>query len=86
MGVVYALYEYFPPTVGGPGEGDWNLNRYRVARWADLPLSSVTLKVLPPVSSDELARGIAEAVLCPVTSALVNAIADATGELNSVAE
>jgi CO/xanthine dehydrogenase Mo-binding subunit len=80
MGVGYALYEYLPQTVGGPGEGNWNLNRYRVARWNDLLLSSVTLKVLTPVSADEPARGIAEAVLCPIAPAIVNAIADATGK------
>jgi CO/xanthine dehydrogenase Mo-binding subunit len=80
MGVGYALYEYLPPTAGGPGEGGWNLNRYRVARWSDLPVSSVTLKVLPPVSPDEPARGIAEAVLCPIAPAIVNAITDATGK------
>jgi CO/xanthine dehydrogenase Mo-binding subunit len=80
MGVGYALYEYLPQTVGGPGEGGWNLNQYRVARWTDLPLSAVTLKLLPPAGPDEPARGIAEAVLCPIAPAVVNAIADATGK------
>jgi CO/xanthine dehydrogenase Mo-binding subunit len=80
MGVGYALYEYLPPTVGGAGEGAWNLNRYRVAKWGDLPLGAITLKALDPVTPDEPARGIAEAVLCPVAPAIANAIAAATGK------
>ena len=80
MGVGYALYEFLPHTAGGPGDGTWNLNRYRVAKWEDLPLASITLHLLEPVSPDEPARGIAESVLCPIAPAVTNAIAAATGK------
>ena len=80
MGVGYALYEFLPHTRGGPGDGTWNLNRYRVAKWEDLPLGSITLHLLEPVSPDEPARGIAESVLCPIAPAVTNAIAAATGK------
>lgn len=79
MGVGYALIEELPQTYGGPGEGDWNLNRYHVPRWGDLPLDRITLELLDPRSS-EPPRGIAEAVLCPVPPALANAVANATGK------
>lgn len=79
MGVGYAFHEEVPQTHGGPGEGDWNLNRYHVPRWGDLPLDRITLELLDP-QSDEPPRGIAEAVLCPVPPALANAVANATGK------
>lgn len=79
MGVGYAFLEELPQTYGGPGEGDWNLNRYRVPRWDDLPLDQITLELLEP-QPGEPPRGIAEAVLCPVPPALANAIAHATGK------
>jgi len=79
MGVGYAFLEESPQTYGGPGEGGWNLNRYHVPRWGDLPLDRITLELLDPQSS-EPPRGIAEAVLCPVPAALANAIAHATGK------
>jgi CO/xanthine dehydrogenase Mo-binding subunit len=80
MGVGYALHEEFPQTYGGPGEGRWNLNRYHVPMWGDLPLDRITLELLEPLSSDEPPRGIAEAVLCPVPPALANAVGNATGK------
>jgi CO/xanthine dehydrogenase Mo-binding subunit len=79
MGVGYAFLEELPQTYGGPGEGDWNLNRYHVPMWGDLPLDRITLELLDP-QSNEPPRGIAEAVLSPVPPALANAIANATGK------
>jgi len=38
MGVGYALLETLPPHEGGPGNGQWNLGQYLVARGSDLPL------------------------------------------------
>jgi len=79
MGIGFALLEYLPHTVGGAGEGDWNLNRYRAALWRDLPLDRIELHLLEPVSPDEPGRGIAEAALTPIAPAIANAVADATG-------
>ena len=79
MGIGYVLLEDLPPTTGGAGDGTWNLNRYQVARWRDVPLRNVTLDLLPPVTPDEPARGIAEAVLCPVLPAIAAAVTHATG-------
>ena len=79
MGVGYALLESLPPFEDGPGNGQWNLGQYLVARGSDLPLRDLEIEVLPPVTPDEPPKGIAEVVMIPVVPALLNAIADATG-------
>ena len=79
MGVGYALLESLPLYEGGPGNGQWNLGQYLVARGSDLPLRDLEIEVLPPVTPDEPPKGIAEVVMIPVVAALVNAIFDATG-------
>ena len=79
MGVGYALFESLPPYEDGPGNGKWNLGRYRIARGSDLPLNGLEVEVLPPVDQNERPKGIAEAPVLPVAPALLNAICDATG-------
>jgi CO/xanthine dehydrogenase Mo-binding subunit len=79
MGVGYALLESLPPYEGGPGNGQWNLGQYLIARGSDLPLHDLEIEVLPPVTPDEPPKGIAEVVMIPVVPALLNAIHDATG-------
>jgi CO/xanthine dehydrogenase Mo-binding subunit len=79
MGVGYALLETLPPYEGGPGNGQWNLGQYLVARGSDLPLHDLEIEVLPPVTPDEPPKGIAEVVMIPVVPAILNAIFDATG-------
>ena len=78
-GVGYALLETLPPYEGGPGNGQWNLGQYLVARGSDLPLRDLEIEVLPAVTPDEPPKGIAEVVMIPVVPALLNAIHDATG-------
>jgi CO/xanthine dehydrogenase Mo-binding subunit len=78
MGVGYALLESLPPYEGGPGNGQWNLDQYLVARGSDLPLGNLEIEVLPPLPN-EAPKGMAEVVMIPVVAALVNAIFDATG-------
>jgi CO/xanthine dehydrogenase Mo-binding subunit len=79
MGVGYALFEALPLYEDGPGNGTWNLGRYRIARASDLPLNGLEVEVLPPIDQNERPKGIAEAPVLPVASALLNAIYDATG-------
>ncbi len=79
MGVGYALLETLPPFEGGPGNGQWNLGDYLVARASDLPLGRLEIEVLPPVSPKEPPKGMAEVVMIPIVPALLNAIHDATG-------
>jgi CO/xanthine dehydrogenase Mo-binding subunit len=79
MGVGYALLESLPPYEDGPGNGQWNLGQYLIARGSDLPLGDLEIEVLPPVTPDEPPKGIAEVVMIPVVPALLNAIFDATG-------
>lgn len=79
MGFGYALMESLPPFEGGPGNGQWNLDRYLIARGSNLPLHDLEIEMLPPVTPDEPPKGIAEVVMIPVVSALLNAIHDATG-------
>jgi CO/xanthine dehydrogenase Mo-binding subunit len=79
MGVGYALLETLPLYEGGPGNGQWNLGQYLVARGSDLPLHDLEIEMLPPLTPDEPPKGMAEVVMVPVVPALLNAIFDATG-------
>jgi CO/xanthine dehydrogenase Mo-binding subunit len=79
MGVSYTLLESLPPYEDGPGNGQWNLGQYLIARGSDLPLRELEIEVLPPVTPDEPPKGMAEVVMIPVVPALLNAIFDATG-------
>ena len=49
MGVGYALLESLPPYESGPGNGQWNLGQYVIARGSDLPLRALEIEVLPPL-------------------------------------
>lgn len=79
MGVGYALLEHLPPFEGGPGNGQWNLGQYLVARGSDLPLHDLEVEILPPLTPDEPPKGTAEVVMVPVVPAILNAIYDAIG-------
>jgi CO/xanthine dehydrogenase Mo-binding subunit len=79
MGVGYALLETLPPYEGGPGNGQWNLGQYLVARGSDLPLRDLEIEMLPPLTADEPPKGMGEVVMIPVVPAILNAIFDATG-------
>ena len=69
MGVGYALLETLPPYEGGPGNGQWNLGQYLIARGSDLPLHDLEIEVLPPLTPDEPPKGMAEVVMIPVVPA-----------------
>lgn len=77
MGIGYALLENLPLEAGGAGDGRWNLDRYHVALACDMP-TRMNISTLP--STEQTAKGIAEAVLCPIAPAIGNAIAHATGK------
>jgi CO/xanthine dehydrogenase Mo-binding subunit len=80
MGAGYALHEHLPLYENGPGDGTWNLDRYRVPRASDLPIWNLEIDVLPPLGPTDLPKGIAELVSIPVAPAILNAIADAIGK------
>jgi len=65
MGVGYALLESLPPYEGGPGNGEWNLGQYLIARGSDLPLRDLEIEMLPPLTPDEPPKGMAEVVMIP---------------------
>ncbi|MCW2244849.1 CO/xanthine dehydrogenase Mo-binding subunit [Azospirillum fermentarium] len=77
MGIGYALLENLPLLKEGGGSGRWNLDRYSVPLAGDVPLDRLTLELLG--TEDANGKGIAEAVLCPIAPAIVNAIAHAVG-------
>jgi CO/xanthine dehydrogenase Mo-binding subunit len=79
MGIGHALYEYLPLYEGGPGDGDWNFDRYHVPRSRDVAVWSQSATVLPPLSETDPPKGIAEVVMIPVVGAIVNGLAHATG-------
>jgi CO/xanthine dehydrogenase Mo-binding subunit len=87
MAISYTLHEDMPPGMAGPADGKWNLNRYHVARYQDVPINTVydpsdraqELHIMPETPGDKgQGRGIAEAVMCSIPPAISNAIADAT--------
>ena len=89
MATGWALLEDTPPGMAGPAHGMWNLNRYHVPRFDDVPITIGTgltdrlqeLHLLEPVEDDDkVGRGIAEAVMCSVAPAISNALCDALGE------
>lgn len=79
MAIGYSLLEDMPPGLGGPADGDWNLNRYFVPLSRDVAVNDQELITLEPVETDKTSKGIAEAVMCSVAPAISNAIFDATG-------
>ena len=80
MGVGYALLENLPPFETGPGNGQWNLGDYVIARGSDMPLHDLEIELLPPVDAKEAPKGAAEVGDDPGAAALLNAIFDATGK------
>ncbi|WP_241350512.1 xanthine dehydrogenase family protein molybdopterin-binding subunit [Pseudomonas aeruginosa] len=80
MGIGHALLEEMPLYEGGPAEGDWNFNRYRLPRAKDVAVWNQTAEILPPLSPTDPAKGIAEVVMIPVVGAIANAVAHATGK------
>ncbi|MDJ0627526.1 MAG: molybdopterin-dependent oxidoreductase [Rhodobacter sp.] len=88
MALGYTLFEDMPPGMAGPADGTWNLNRYHVPRYRDVPLArryapggrSQELIVMPETPGDDgQGRGIAEAVMCSIAPAVSNALRDALG-------
>jgi CO/xanthine dehydrogenase Mo-binding subunit len=79
MGVGYALLESLPPYEDGPGNGQWNLGRYVIARASDLPSAAFECEILPPVTPGDPPKGMAEVVMIPIVPAILTAIFDATG-------
>jgi CO/xanthine dehydrogenase Mo-binding subunit len=77
MAIGNVLLENCPNNEAGPGNGTWNLNKYAIARSTDIPRQE--LIVLPPAPGETTARGIAEAVMCPIAPSILNALAMATG-------
>jgi len=80
MGIGHALTEEMPLHEGGPGEGDWNFNRYRLPRAKDVAVWKQTSEILPPLSPTDPSKGIAEVVMIPVVGAIGNAVAHAIGK------
>lgn len=80
MGIGHALLEEMPLYEGGPGEGDWNFNRYRLPMAKHVAVWKQTSEILPPLSPTDPSKGIAEVVMIPVVGAIGNAVAHAIGK------
>ncbi|MFO1161371.1 MAG: molybdopterin cofactor-binding domain-containing protein [Reyranellaceae bacterium] len=80
MGIGHALLESLPLHEGGPGDGTWNWNRYRLPHAADVAVWHQTAEVLPPLSDTDAPKGIAEVVMVAVVPAIANAVAHAIGK------
>jgi CO/xanthine dehydrogenase Mo-binding subunit len=80
MGIGQTLFEDFPMYEGGPGCGQWNFHKYHVPIANDFPQLQLEVHLIPPLSPNEEPKGIAEVVLNPISPAIANAIAHATGK------
>lgn len=80
MGIGHALLESLPLYEGGPGDGTWNWNRYRLPHAADVAVWNQTAEVLPPLSDTDSPKGIAEVVMIAIVPAIANAVAHAIGK------
>ena len=79
MAMGNVLSESCPLGEQGPGNGRWNLDQYLFTRLTDVPIQEL-ITLPPPTENDRhSARGIGEAVMCPIAPALLNALAMATG-------
>jgi CO/xanthine dehydrogenase Mo-binding subunit len=78
LAIGYTLFEDAAPGPDGPGSGQWNLHRYRAPLARDLPWATHELICLDPLRG-ETSKGIAEALMCAIPAAIVNALAAATG-------
>jgi CO/xanthine dehydrogenase Mo-binding subunit len=76
MTISNVLFEQCPNNEKGPGNGTWNLHQYKIAHMADIPRQE--LIVLDPAPGETTARGIGEAVMCPLAPSILNALAMAT--------
>lgn len=74
MGVGHALYESLPQGEDGAGNGTWNFNRYKLPLAKNVPVWNMKYTVLPPLSETDPSKGIAEVVMIPVVSSIVEAI------------
>ena len=79
MSVGHALYEGMPLYEGGPGQGNWNFNRYRLPRGRNVAVWNQTANYLPVSADEDFPKGIAEVVQIPTIPAIANAVAHATG-------
>ncbi len=79
MGIGHALYEDLPLYEGGPGDGSWNYNRYRLPRARDVAPWRYTSEILDTLGPDDPPKGIAEVVMIPVIAAVANGVAHAIG-------
>lgn len=78
MGIGQALTESLSPDEQSAGKGNLNLHVYRVPLAKDCAIGSTNFHILADRHGDP--RGMSEIVFNPVPSAIVNAIADATGQ------
>jgi len=79
MGIGHALYEELPLYEGGPSDGTWNWNRYRLPHAGDVAVWRQTAEVLPPLSDSDPPKGMAEVTMIAVVPAIANAVAHAIG-------
>ncbi|MGF6970994.1 CO/xanthine dehydrogenase Mo-binding subunit [Paraburkholderia sp. WC7.3g] len=80
MAIGNVLTEACPLGPEGPGNGKWNLDQYLITLMCDIPGRQRLIILDPPADKHhDCARGIGEAVICPIAPALLNALAMATG-------
>jgi CO/xanthine dehydrogenase Mo-binding subunit len=77
MGIGQTLTENLSHANQSAGQGELNLNLYRLPSAKDCAVGTAKFNILEPSVGDE-PRGMSEVVFNPIPAAIVNALADAT--------
>lgn len=80
MGVGHVLHEYLPADETGAGNGEWNIDRYKVPFAKDNGVWNIDYTMLPPIEGIDESKGLAEVVMIPIVPAVVEAIYQATNK------
>src|SRR5690625_3173213 len=80
MGIGHALMEELPLYEDGPGNGNWNFNRYTLPRAKDVAVWTQTAEYLPPLSATSPPKGLAELGMIPIVAAVSHGVPPATGK------
>ena len=78
MGIGHVLHEALPQDNTGAGNGEWNIDRYKVPFAKDNGVWALDYTLLPTIDGSDESKGLAEVVMIPIVPAVVEAIYQAT--------
>ncbi|MCL1065802.1 molybdopterin-dependent oxidoreductase [Shewanella olleyana] len=78
MGIGHVLHEALPTDNSGAGNGEWNIDRYKVPFAKDNGVWNLDYTLMPAIEGSDVSKGLAEVVMIPIVPAVVEAIYQAT--------